>query len=303
MSHMSNPSSTPTALTRAELHSHSIFSDGEYPPEQLAKMCLERDVSCWALTDHDTCLGARHTLDLLLEDRRFDALTFIPGVEISARDERSVHVLGYGINPHDEKLRELFQTRKEEREARMLRMIELANKRGFEVTTEEVLALADDGVLARPHLARALVARGYVKSTAEAFDRYLADGMPLYVPSPYMKVEEAIALIHDYNGVALIAHPGTSRRDERIADWVEAGLDGLECHHPAHSAELAAHYEGMARRHNLLITSSSDFHGPGVAPERKFGETMLENERLDGLLERIAERGGVVRHGLIPEVA
>lgn len=258
-------------------------------------MCMEHGVTHWSLTDHDTCEGARHMLDVFARaPGNYASLTFIPGIEISARDERSVHMLGYGLDPHNPTLIDFFATRKQEREDRMLRMIALANKRGFHVSAQEVMAYAPDGVLARPHLARALVDRGYVQSTAKAFDLYLGDGKPLYVESPYMSVEESIALIRDYNGVAVVAHPGLSRRDERIPAWVDAGLDGIECHHPSHSRELAAHYEGMARRHELLITASSDFHGPSVSAERRFGETVLGAERMEGLISLITERGGVI---------
>jgi predicted metal-dependent phosphoesterase TrpH len=291
-----NPKSSPSSPhTRAELHSHSTFSDGEFSPEHLATMCMEHGVTHWSLTDHDTCEGARHMLDVFASSPgEYASLIFIPGIEISARDDRSVHMLGYGLDPHDPSLIDLFATRKQEREDRMLQMIELANTRGFHVSAQDVMAYAPDGVLARPHLAHALVAGGYVQSMARAFDLYLGDGKPLYVESPYMSVEESIALIRRYNGVAVVAHPGLSRRDERIPAWVDAGLDGIECHHPSHSRELAAHYEGMARRHNLLITASSDFHGPNVSAERRFGETMLEDERVDRLLGLIAERGGVI---------
>ena len=292
---MSKPSrSKRSRAIRAELHTHTTYSDGEYSPLELYHRCVERGVSLWSITDHDTCQGA---LSWIEQSERWDepaALDFLPGVEISARDERSVHVLGYGLKARDPALQELFAARSSARAERMAMMVERANQRGFAIAMSDVARHAEGGSsLARPHLARALVAGGYAASLNEAFNRYLSEGGPLYVSNAPTTVAEAIAIIHRFGGVALIAHPGTSRRDERLASWVEQGLDGLECHHPSHSPELAAHYEGLARRFELLISASSDFHGPSVAPERELGRTTLSLERVAALRERVASRGGL----------
>lgn len=274
-----------------ELHTHSTASDGQYSPGELYSKCKALDIKVWSLTDHDTMRGCQDVLSLPRED---SGMTFIPGVEISARDKVSVHVLGYGLDPEDQALQELFEGRRQERLERMMGMVEKARMMGFELTLEELHAEAPDGNFARPHLAKVLLKRGYVKSMQHAFDKYLGDGKPLYIKSPYMSVEDAIALIRANRGVAVIAHPGTSRRDECIPQWVDSGLDGLECKHPAHSAELAAHYQGLARRHGLLHTASSDFHGPDVAPERRLGHATLPQDALEQVLAKIKQRGGIV---------
>lgn len=289
------PSRLTTSSIKAELHSHSTFSDGQYSPSALLQMCQEQEVALWALTDHDTCEGCLEVMDH--EAFADTEVSFIPGVEVSAREEVSIHVLGYGLDPRDATLRAFFATRKEERESRMERMIALANKRGFMVTLDEVMAMAPDGNLARPHLARALVDRGYVESVEQAFDRYLQDGGPLYVASPWLTVRDAIALIQKHRGVAVLAHPGPARRDGSIAAWVEQGLEGIEARHPSHSDEQAHHYAGVARRHGLLVTGSSDFHGPLVAPDRHFGRTQLDQGWVSALIEAVSARGGLVFPG------
>lgn len=300
----SSPSRPPI---RAEIHSHSTASDGEFSPLALRQQMAHHHVRLWSLTDHDTMKGNETLLevfdanDLSLrealqalhdESREQGGVVFLPGVEISARDERSVHVLGYGLDPRDEELATLFETRRTEREARMHGMVEKAKTFGFELDMVELEAQAPDGNFARPHLARVLVNHGYVSDMQKAFDLYLGEGKPLYIKSPYMSVEQAVGLIRRHRGVAVVAHPGSSRRDERFGDWVEAGLDGVECWHPSHSTELSHHYEGMARRYELLQTASSDFHGPNVSPDRRLGETTLASAHAEALLSLVQRRGG-----------
>ena len=143
--------------------------------------------------------------------------------------------------------------------------------------------------MARPHLARALVERGHAGSVKDAFDRYLAEGKALYVPSPHVSVPQAIALIHEHGGVAVLAHPAYYEHDKEIEGWVsEHGLDGIEVSHPSHSAQDVARYEALASRLGVLQTASSDFHGEAVAPERKLGVTRVARERVEALLERVA---------------
>lgn len=284
MSNNTKPSAR--ALTLAELHTHSTASDGQHDPVVLASMCREHGVELWSLTDHDTLSGCAEAA------RAAEAagVEFLPGVEISARLDRSIHVLGYGLDPTDEELEAFFTERRELRETRMERMVMRAVELGLGVTMEDVQRIAGDGNLARPHLARALVARGHAESVQDAFDRYLDEGQPCYIPSPYVSVPEAIAFIHEHGGVAVLAHPGQYDRDEAIAGWVELGLDGIEISHPAHSQEDRERYRAIAEEHGLLMLESSDYHGEEVAPERVFGVTQVPTGWIDALRERLAER-------------
>lgn len=283
MSNRSPQSAQPPRI-RAELHTHTTFSDGQHEPEQLARMCAELGVEIWSLTDHDTCHGCARAAAAAATH----GIEFIPGVEVSARLDRSIHVLGYGVDPTDDELVTFMDDFLERRSTRMDRMVERVQDLGLEVTMEEVTELSGGGTLARPHLARALVARGHVETVQEAFDRYLDRGQPCYIPSPSIEVAEAIERIHQAGGLAVLAHPGDYDRDEAIAGWVDQGLDGIEVDHPTHTEADRARYLEIAREHGLLITASSDFHGERVAPERRLGVTELP----EGWVARLRERLG-----------
>lgn len=272
------------SLIRAELHTHSTASDGQHDPGTLAELCARRGVQILSLTDHDTVDGvtsARRVCDAR-------GVRFLPGIEVSAQHGRSVHVLGYGVDLEDETFRALLDARRTQRERRMQLMIERANALGMPITDHDVLAFAGDGNPGRPHLARALVAAGFARSIQDAFDRFLADGMPVHVPNPWPSVADAISEIKSAGGVAVLAHPGLYGLDAHLDEWADAGLDGVEIEHPSHSEEDAARYLRFANRRGLLRTASSDFHGPEVKRGQVLGEVFVRQEWVDALLERCA---------------
>ena len=152
-----------------------------------------------------------------------------------------------------------------------------------------VAKIAKGGAMARPHLARALVERGYKDSVQGVFDDLLAEGMPLYVPSPYVSVPEAIDLIHQFGGVAILAHPAHYGKDAEIPKWIQRdGLDGIEVKHPRHGSSDVERYTKMCESFGVLKTASSDFHGEAVAPERELGVTGVPDAWLDALREKLA---------------
>ena len=274
-----------TSRTLAELHTHSIASDGQYAPEVVAGRCAELGVKVWSLTDHDTLDGC---LEAATAAKSHD-ITFIPGVEVSAREGVSIHVLGYGLDPENDELASFFAERKELRETRMERMILATRAAGYDVSIEEVAKIAKGGAMARPHLARALVQKGVMQSVQEVFDELLAEGKPGYVASPYMSVPEAIDLIHQFGGVAILAHPAHYGKDAEIPKWIQRdALDGIEVQHPRHGASDVERYTKIADSFGVLKTASSDFHGEAVALERELGVTHVPDDWLDALRERLA---------------
>jgi predicted metal-dependent phosphoesterase TrpH len=274
-----------TSRTLAELHTHSIASDGQYAPEVVAGRCAELGVKVWSLTDHDTLDGC---LEAATAAKSHD-ITFIPGVEVSAREGVSIHVLGYGLDPENDELASFFAERKELRETRMERMILATRAAGYDVSIEEVAKIAKGGAMARPHLARALVQKGVMQSVQEVFDELLAEGKPGYVASPYMSVPEAIDLIHQFGGVAILAHPAHYGNDAEIPKWIQRdALDGIEVQHPRHGTSDVERYTKIADSFGVLKTASSDFHGEAVAPERELGVTHVPDDWLDALRERLA---------------
>lgn len=272
-----------TRRIRAELHTHSTASDGQHSPGTVAELCARRGVEILSLTDHDSVEGCEDAA-FVCQER---GVAFLTGIEVSARLDRSIHVLGYGVRLDDETFRATFRERRALRATRMARMIERAQENDIPVTLEDVEAYAKGGNLARPHLARALVACGAASSMQDAFDRWLGDDRPLFIESPWPTVPEAIAEIHAAGGVAVLAHPGLYGRDEHIEAWIEQGLDGVEVIHPQHDTVAAARYGALARAHGLLQTASSDFHGAQIKPGQVVGECWVERGWVEALLERV----------------
>ncbi len=240
----------------AELHSHSTFSDGQLEPEELAKTLSKSGVLLWSLTDHDTCEGCERAK--IAADEY--GIEFISGIEISAWDGVSVHVLGYGVTMDG--MREFSEKRKGLRHDRMAQMVSNLNDAGVAVDFDRVLEIAGRGIIGRPHLAEALIERGHVESVPEAFSRYIGSRCPAYVSSNWPSVEQAIDIIHDDGAMAVLAHPGIYKRDHRIAAWVHHGLDGIEVEHPHHDGEAQLRYETIAEREGILKMASTDYHGP-----------------------------------------
>ncbi len=187
---------------KADLHMHSTASDGVYTPEALMNLAADLGYTHVALTDHDSTAG----IPLALEAAKRRGMQLIPGVELSCGAQKEIHVLGYGFDPENAALRAFCEARAAQREARAEAMVQRLCELGKPIEMKRVRELAR-GVIARPHVARALVEAGYVTSVADAFDRYLKPGRPAYVPKEDVKVAEAVRLIAQAGGIAVLAHP------------------------------------------------------------------------------------------------
>ncbi len=251
---------------RIDLHTHTTASDGLLNPADLVHAVQAAHLDVFSITDHDT-------LDALAEAEglaRARELRLIPGIELSAmwRKDVELHILGYFVDPGDANLGAFLRDRRDARRRRLFAMVSRLRLLGIVVEAEEVLASARNGNVGRPHLARYLAERGFVASSDEAFDRYLGEGKPAYVPRPDVTVAAAIQVVHEAGGLAALAHPGLADRDEAIPDLVAAGLDAIEVYHVTHTPGQARHYRRMAGRRGLLVTGGSDFHG---AAGRQYG--------------------------------
>jgi 3',5'-nucleoside bisphosphate phosphatase len=242
----------------ADLHLHTNFSDGTYSPEELAVHAARQGLSAVALTDHDTvegCPRARAACESA-------GVEFMAGTELTAeQDDNELHILGYLIDLENKRFRREIGRFQAVRQNRIREMVCRLNEVNVPLTAEEVFALANCRSPGRPHVARALVKAGFVSSVDEAFERFLKKHRPAWVPKFKMSAAEAINLIHQAGGVAVMAHPGLNRTDEVIPGMVESGLDGLECFHTKHSTGMTEHYLGLAERFHLLVTGGSDCHG------------------------------------------
>lgn len=242
----------------ADLHLHTFFSDGTFSPEELVLEARKHGLACIAVTDHDTVEGCARTAASCAAAH----LDFIPGAELTAEhQDTEVHILGYFLNSQNPRLLERIAKFQSVRQSRIHKMVAALNQQGIPLRAESVFALANCRSPGRPHVARALVKEKLMGSLDEAFERFLKKGRPAWVPKTKMSALEAVELIHQAGGLAVMAHPGLNRSDEIIPDLVDAGLDGMECFHTKHSTVMAERYLEMADKYKLLVTGGSDCHG------------------------------------------
>ena len=244
-----------------DLHAHSDCSDGVHSPEELVSKARCAGLRALAITDHDAVDGVERARRITSQD-----LEIVPGVELSAREGFSdVHILGYFFDPANEEMLSYLESFRTHRLTRAKGIVQKLNDLGVPIVLESVIAHTQDNrtSVGRPHIARALVEKNHVESIQDAFSRYLGNHAPAYIPKIYFAVGDAIQIIHKAGGLAVLAHPGSLRRDELIPGFVESGLDGLEVIHPDHTETARRYYGQLASKYGLVSTGGSDYHGPG----------------------------------------
>lgn len=250
---------------RIDLHTHSTASDGTLSPADVVRAAAAAGVDVLALTDHDTLAG----LSAAQDAAHTAGVQLVRGVEISCTAQgMSVHLLGYGGDESDGRLRAELDRCRNDRVPRARAMVDRLAAAGLPITWEQVQALADDRTVGRPHLADALVAGGAAADREDAFVRYLRPDGPFYVRHYAAPAVAAVRLVRAVGGVPVFAHPGAHTRgptvdDDTVAEIAAAGLFALEVDHPDHDAATRAHLRGLARDLGLLVTGASDFHGAG----------------------------------------
>ena len=242
----------------ADLHLHTNFSDGTFTPEELVLHAQKAGLSCIAVTDHDSVEACERVGAACAAVK----MEFIPGAELTAEiDDTELHVLGYFLDTHNEKLISEISKFQAVRQKRIYEMVARINELGVPLEAQSVFALANCQSPGRPHVARAMIKAGLVKSLDEAFEHYLKKGRPAWVPKSKISALDAIELVHQAGGLAVMAHPGLNRTDDIIPHLVDAGLDGIECFHTKHSTSTSERYLEIADKCNLLVTGGSDCHG------------------------------------------
>ena len=252
-----------------DLHSHTTASDGTLTPRELVRLAARHGVRVLAVTDHDSTGGVREAMD---EARGLPPLEVVPGLEINCDvPGAEIHVLGYCLDWEAEWFQQFLGAQREERRQRVYRIAARLAELGVPIDPDDVFALVKEGSAGRPHVAQAMVDRGYVKSIREAFDRYLSLNGPANVPRKRLTPVEAVRIIRRARGVPVLAHPGLANRDELIPGLVEAGLSGIEAFYPEHSAGQITAYRELCAKLGLVATGGSDFHGPRVGGVRHPG--------------------------------
>lgn len=266
-----------------DLHTHSTASDGTISPEGAIEAAARYGLAALALTDHDTIDGvpaARVAGERL-------GIRVIAGVELSAfQEDNEIHLLALHLT-HLEALEVRLSELRANRHTRAQKIVEKLNALGIPLTLDEVLQQSNGGAVGRPHVARALIARGVVHEFRDAFTRYLGNAGSAFVARERLSIEGAIAIAHEAGALAIWAHPGDGGRRERLEPLVAAGLDGLEIKHPSHSSEDVKRLQALADFFNLVPSGGSDWHG---APDgsRRLGIMNVPLEWLERQDEKVA---------------
>ncbi len=268
-------------MGKADLHIHTTASDGTCAPGEIVELARSKSLNTIAITDHDS-------IDGYLEARKSaeeHSVRLIPGVEITAHYAgKEIHVLGYNFDPYKN---EFIQFLKKQRMARLNRMEQildhLRSKQGIDITIDEVKAQAKSTNVGRPHVAQIMIKKKVVASIAEAFIRYL--GLPLIekIKISYAGLEEVIEKISEAGGASSLAHPGPLYTMDEVEEYLDYGLDGIECMHPGHSFEEQKKFISLAQARDLLITGGSDFHGNGREYDPYFGIVTLSEKYVAGI--------------------
>ncbi|UCD62670.1 MAG: PHP domain-containing protein [Candidatus Zixiibacteriota bacterium] len=261
-----------------DLHLHTCFSDGTTSPGELLELVRDAGLSAFSITDHDT-LGGYHAVRQILADGDPE---LVSGVELSVSVEHGdMHILAYLFDPAGDELRDELERFSKKRSERGKLMVDKLNRLGIDITFEDVRAAAGEGVIGRPHVARAMHEKKAVAYYEQAFHKYIGFDGPAYVPKANFTPKKAIDLIHRAGGRAVLAHPGIDDKGGFVGMLVDLGLDGIEVYHPSHTRPDVDRFKHLAGRYRLVVTGGSDFHGVesryGMVGSQKVPLSHLDN--------------------------
>jgi 3',5'-nucleoside bisphosphate phosphatase len=266
-----------------DLHLHTTASDGRCTPEELVRRAREAGITTLAVTDHDTVVAIAESAQLAAAA----GIGFVTGIEISARRHGTdVHVLGYFIDPVSPDLQRFLAAQRADRLRRVRAIGDRLADLMVPVDMDCLVMRAEaepQRAIGRLHVARAMVRAGHVPDVREAFDRFLGEGRPAYVPRRGASPAEVIRLIADAGGLASLAHPGLLGHDEWIGELMAAGLQAIEVYHGEHSPGMTGHYRALAQDLGLAVTGGSDYHAEPTHGAASLGLVQLPAEDFDRL--------------------
>lgn len=271
-----------------DLHLHTTASDGVLTPAQLLDEVRSKELVAFSIADHDTLDGYREASGLLTDTDP----ELVPGLELSvAADDDDMHMLAYLFDPDHDELASALARFCKERNQRGHRMVERLNEQGLDLSFDAVVQAAAGAAVGRPHIAEAMLAEGLVSSFEEAFRKYIGNRCPAYIPKSIIGPKETIDLIHRARGVAVLAHPFINDMHRHVEMLAGLRLDGLEVSHYSHSRQKVQELKRLAKRHGLLLSGGSDFHGR-QEHEGEIGADQVPVEYLDKLKDRAQEIRG-----------
>ncbi len=269
-----------------DLHMHTDHSDGRQTPQQVIDSALRLGLRAISITDHDAVSGFVEAA----EYARGKDIEMISGIELSAsKADDDIHMLGYMFDTDNSKLHAALDRFRLIRHERGIKMLDRLAELGINLDFDEVLKIAGESAIGRPHVAEALYRKKHVTTYQEAFDKYLFLNGPVYVPKAKITPRAAIELIHQAGGLVVMAHPALTNRDEMIPELAGDGMDGIEIFHPSHTASDRKRYRSLAQKYNLVCTGGSDSHNR-KGRYGDIGEEKVPYEYLDAMKIRLQQR-------------
>ena len=269
---------------RADLHLHSIYSDGVLTPKELVQQASKYNISVISITDHDN-VGA---INEAIEEGKQVGVEVIPGLELSVEmNDKDIHLLAYFFDPENIRLNDYLRFFQHERLRRAERIIEKLNRINVPLDIDSVLEQAGIGSVGRPHIASALLEHGLIENYHEAFQKYLGNGAPAFEKKYQLSPNEAIQLISHAGGLCFLAHPGKYTSDVELFQLIKLGIDGIEVVHPSHSESQQNFYRSVVNQYFLLESGGSDFHGGKKGDDQTFGTFTIQLQIVDEMRTRL----------------
>lgn len=270
---------------KADLHIHTTYSDGFCTPKEIVQRANELDLRIISITDHDNLSGIKETQEYAAQY----GIEVIPGVELSSDiGDFEVHILGYFLDIDNEELNRYLQFFRDERLKRTERILHKLKLLGVPLVIDDVYELAQNCAVGRPHIAQALVKKGFVDTYQEAFSRFLGNGAPAYEKKIHISPSSAFKIISDAGGLSFIAHP-SSIPDNLITDLVKSGVDGIEVVHPSYSPQQKRLFKEIANQYFLLQSGGSDFHGGKRNDDENLGEYYINSDIVEKMRDYLVK--------------
>ena len=270
----------------ADLHIHTTASDGVLTPEEVLKWAYKKGLKAISITDHDTISGMTKALSI----NRFIDLEIVPGIELNSEYlDEEIHVLGYYINYDNKSLLAKLKEIQQFRHDRAIKMIKNLKDLNMDISIDEVKKISKGESIGRPHIAQALINKGYSKDIKSAFRDYIGAGCPAYADRYKLSTKQAIIMINDAGGIPVLAHPGLLKNKSKLNDILNQGFSGIEVYHSKHDNETVKSLKEIAGKKELIITGGSDCHGKLYNNEPILG-TVTINYNEFFLLKQFAQK-------------
>lgn len=268
-------------MFRADLHCHTIFSDGSSSPEELIRQAKQVGLSGLSITDHDS-IDAYQIAPQVAKEQQ---LLLGSGAEFScAYEDSNIHVLAYDFDIHNSSLKEFCEKHRQRRKERNHIILEKLKKKNMALDEDELNRKGH--MIGRPHIAQLLMEKGYVGSTKEAFQLYIGDLKSCYHRGPGFTIEETLSLIHEAKGKAFIAHPHLLRSASTLRNLLKMPFDGIECHYARMPPDQERKWIKMAKEKHLLMSGGSDYHGD-VTDHNPLGSSWVDEENFHKIFQHI----------------